>query len=236
MVFRILLEGEDSHSFICPSPYSIVGVVYQEEGSFPVTWVAWWLLRLTTSTSSLLTVSFKHHQLFLTASLPATIPWIERIWLSHHGQFFCPISPDSIHLHAPLFRSLLGYVTPDIILSLSSSVFVQLRPSIGNSPGLVSAIELRTPRHVMLWFCKMRSHPVQNSSYARLPQQDPNDPSSPVDVPLPPDKMLSRRGLLRTYWLAAVLCCGGALFGYDSGVIGWFFPFAAVATVQLLID
>ncbi|KAJ5765270.1 hypothetical protein N7520_004829 [Penicillium odoratum] len=24
----------------------------------------------------------------------------------------------------------------------------------------------------------------------------------------------------RTYWLAAVLCCGGALFGYDSGVIG----------------
>ncbi|OQD86663.1 hypothetical protein PENANT_c007G06000 [Penicillium antarcticum] len=24
----------------------------------------------------------------------------------------------------------------------------------------------------------------------------------------------------RTYWLALVLCCGGALFGYDSGVIG----------------
>lgn len=24
----------------------------------------------------------------------------------------------------------------------------------------------------------------------------------------------------RTYWLAVVLCCGGALFGYDSGVIG----------------
>lgn len=24
----------------------------------------------------------------------------------------------------------------------------------------------------------------------------------------------------RAYWLASVLCCGGALFGYDSGVIG----------------
>lgn len=24
----------------------------------------------------------------------------------------------------------------------------------------------------------------------------------------------------RTYWFALVLCCGGALFGYDSGVIG----------------
>lgn len=67
----------------------------------------------------------------------------------------------------------------------------------------------------------MRSHPAQNSSYAQLPQQDPND--SPLDT-LPPDKMLSRRALLRTYWLAAVLCCGGALFGYDSGVIGRFCP------------
>lgn len=26
----------------------------------------------------------------------------------------------------------------------------------------------------------------------------------------------------RTYWFALVLCCGGALFGYDSGVIGAF--------------
>lgn len=25
---------------------------------------------------------------------------------------------------------------------------------------------------------------------------------------------------LRIYWLAVVLCCGGILFGYDSGVIG----------------
>ncbi|KAL4894950.1 general substrate transporter [Aspergillus ambiguus] len=31
--------------------------------------------------------------------------------------------------------------------------------------------------------------------------------------------MLSK-GRFRAYWLAAVLCCGGALFGYDSGVIG----------------
>ncbi|OJJ37344.1 hypothetical protein ASPWEDRAFT_107795 [Aspergillus wentii DTO 134E9] len=32
--------------------------------------------------------------------------------------------------------------------------------------------------------------------------------------------MVASRGVFRIYWLAAVLCCGGALFGYDSGVIG----------------
>lgn len=30
----------------------------------------------------------------------------------------------------------------------------------------------------------------------------------------------ARTASLRLYWLTAVLCCGGALFGYDSGVIG----------------
>lgn len=65
----------------------------------------------------------------------------------------------------------------------------------------------------------MRSHLAQNSSYAQLPQEDLHD-SDPLEVTVPPDKMLPRRGLLRTYWLAATLCCAGALFGYDSGVIG----------------
>ena len=71
----------------------------------------------------------------------------------------------------------------------------------------------------------MRSHPAQNSSYAQLPQEDLNESDpDPLETTIPPDKMLSlsRRGLLRTYWLAATLCCAGALFGYDSGVIGSF--------------
>ena len=66
----------------------------------------------------------------------------------------------------------------------------------------------------------MWSRPAQNHSYAQLPQRDAIEPS--LDPPR--DTMPSRRGLLRTYWLAAVLCCGGMLFGYDSGVIGWVPP------------
>lgn len=49
--------------------------------------------------------------------------------------------------------------------------------------------------------------------YDQLPQQDPGDPAQP-------EKPVLRWASLRIYYLAAVLCCGGALFGYDSGVIG----------------
>lgn len=55
-------------------------------------------------------------------------------------------------------------------------------------------------------------------SYIQLPQQDPGD----LDL-VPPEsteQTTSRLAKLRLFWLAAVLCCGGALFGYDSGVIG----------------
>lgn len=69
----------------------------------------------------------------------------------------------------------------------------------------------------------MRSRHAQNSSYAQIPQQDPVDHPPDTTMEAPPNT-LSRRGLLRTYWLAAVLCCGGVLFGYDSGVIGWYSP------------
>jgi hypothetical protein len=54
--------------------------------------------------------------------------------------------------------------------------------------------------------------------YTQLSQQDPDDLGL-----VPPDSTEqkdSRLAGLRLFWLAAVLCCGGALFGYDSGVIG----------------
>jgi hypothetical protein len=35
-----------------------------------------------------------------------------------------------------------------------------------------------------------------------------------------PREVSSVRAQLRLYWLAAVLCCGAVLFGYDSGLIG----------------
>ncbi|RHZ55080.1 hypothetical protein CDV55_101630 [Aspergillus turcosus] len=55
-------------------------------------------------------------------------------------------------------------------------------------------------------------------SYIQLPQQDPGD----LDFVHPDstEQVASRLAKLRLFWLAAVLCCGGALFGYDSGVIG----------------
>jgi hypothetical protein len=56
------------------------------------------------------------------------------------------------------------------------------------------------------------------SSYTQLPQQDPD--YSAIVSPDPTEQTALRLAGLRLFWLAAVLCCGGALFGYDSGVIG----------------
>ncbi|KAF7589184.1 hypothetical protein BBP40_004672 [Aspergillus hancockii] len=56
------------------------------------------------------------------------------------------------------------------------------------------------------------------SSYTQIPQRDVNEPhdsSAELSNTLPP-----RHGLFRIYWLTVIVCCGGVLFGYDSGVIG----------------
>lgn len=63
------------------------------------------------------------------------------------------------------------------------------------------------------------------ASYSEIPQQ-PELPHNQLDWES--DEYLAMEALRlskarwRTYWLAAVLCCGGALFGYDSGVIGMY--------------
>ena len=78
----------------------------------------------------------------------------------------------------------------------------------------------------------MPSLPLSLRPYHQIPQQDPGDPGGQAQgdgldqsyqtatATAIPDKPVSRWASLRIYWLAAVLCCGGALFGYDSGVIG----------------
>ncbi|KAJ5620212.1 hypothetical protein N7510_004196 [Penicillium lagena] len=77
------------------------------------------------------------------------------------------------------------------------------------------------------WWSYTSSAPFE--SYSQIPQSD-----FPLDQPpnqLPrreddPKMELLRldKARWRTYWLATVLCCGGALFGYDSGVIGTVLP------------
>jgi len=70
---------------------------------------------------------------------------------------------------------------------------------------------------------------VTPPSYRQVPQLDPGDPgflTPDATVAIPSstsnDHAVARKAAFRIYWLTAVLCCGGALFGYDSGVIGVF--------------
>ncbi|KAF1346599.1 MFS sugar transporter-like protein [Delphinella strobiligena] len=42
-----------------------------------------------------------------------------------------------------------------------------------------------------------------------------DDKTSPSSMPT-----MSRKGMLRAYWLGCVVCLGGFLFGYDSGIVG----------------
>ncbi|GIJ99802.1 hypothetical protein Aspvir_003805 [Aspergillus viridinutans] len=64
-------------------------------------------------------------------------------------------------------------------------------------------------------------------SYIQVPQQDPDDLDTVF--PDPTEQTASLLAGLRLFWLAAVLCCGGALFGYDSGVIGGVLTFESFA-------
>ncbi|KAF9894478.1 hypothetical protein FE257_006361 [Aspergillus nanangensis] len=50
------------------------------------------------------------------------------------------------------------------------------------------------------------------SSYDQLLQNEDSTPNH--------HEFSSSRAVWRIYWLTAVVCCGGMLFGYDSGVIG----------------
>lgn len=61
------------------------------------------------------------------------------------------------------------------------------------------------------------------SSYSQLPQQPElsyHQLDWESDEYLAMETLRLSKARWRTYWLATVLCCGGALFGYDSGVIG----------------
>ncbi|KAK5791388.1 hypothetical protein VI817_006697 [Penicillium citrinum] len=60
------------------------------------------------------------------------------------------------------------------------------------------------------------------ASYTRLSQRSELDSGLREDEFQAMEELRLNKARWRTYWLAAVLCCGGALFGYDSGVIGMY--------------
>ncbi|KAJ5238370.1 hypothetical protein N7468_002989 [Penicillium chermesinum] len=67
------------------------------------------------------------------------------------------------------------------------------------------------PRQLMTWFI---TPSASKSSYTQVPQ-DPDQTQLESGSEMEASQLVKAR--LRTYWLATVLCCGGALFGYDSG-------------------
>lgn len=51
---------------------------------------------------------------------------------------------------------------------------------------------------------------------ALLPRRAPRYEDQPLSV----SPAMTRLGTFRAYWLGCVVCMGGFLFGYDSGIIG----------------
>lgn len=96
-------------------------------------------------------------------------------------------------------------------------------PSISASPPAQSP----SPESIVsAWRAKLTSWWNNTSAsfttYSQLPQssedQDPDTETNQLDPEMEALRLSNARW--RIYWLATVLCCGGALFGYDSGVIG----------------
>ncbi|PYI04595.1 hypothetical protein BO78DRAFT_169630 [Aspergillus sclerotiicarbonarius CBS 121057] len=65
-------------------------------------------------------------------------------------------------------------------------------------------------------------------SYTELPQDPELRDTTPRNPPPPPP---DSHAVFRLYWLTAIVCCGGLLFGYDSGVIGMWPPEALLNTI-----
>ena len=48
----------------------------------------------------------------------------------------------------------------------------------------------------------------------------PRSPSVILNRDNQRDPIMTQKGIIRAYWLGTVVCMGGFLFGYDSGIIG----------------
>jgi hypothetical protein len=118
--------------------------------------------------------------------------------------------------------SPLSAIMPDN--AIPSSRISRSPPRSSSSP---DSIFSTWRERLLSWWSYTSLSPFE--SYSQIPPSD-----LPLDQPtdqLPrreddPKMELLRldKARWRTYWLATVLCCGGALFGYDSGVIGTVLP------------
>lgn len=110
----------------------------------------------------------------------------------------------------PHFATMPDHVIPDSISSSPS------QPASASPDSIFSAWWAR----VTNWW---NIHPSL-ISYSQLPQvPDHRSPELEGETQDPTMEALRlSKARWRTYWLAVVLCCGGALFGYDSGVIGMY--------------
>jgi hypothetical protein len=109
---------------------------------------------------------------------------------------------------------------PDHVIqrSISRTTPAQLAQSSASSESL--ALSWRT--RISNWW---NSNSTSIASYSQLPQQSELSDHQldwESDEHLGMEALRLSKARWRTYWLAAVLCCGGALFGYDSGVIGMY--------------
>jgi hypothetical protein len=73
-----------------------------------------------------------------------------------------------------------------------------------------------SPSYILYTWRRFQPWWSTSNQYTQLPQHP-----GPQTPHLEPPATMSRfKAQWRTYWFALILCCGGALFGYDSGVIG----------------
>ncbi|KAJ6139757.1 hypothetical protein N7471_006243 [Penicillium samsonianum] len=98
----------------------------------------------------------------------------------------------------------------------------------------ISSTSLPTPRSISpfsKWYNTLHTwwNSTPTVSYSQLPQTPQLEapdaiPTMEAEAARPP------KAHWRIYWFALVLCSGGALFGYDSGVIGGVLPFHTFTT------
>lgn len=122
-----------------------------------------------------------------------------------------------------MFRSLLSFFSvnmPDHVIprSISRTTPALLARSVASPESIASSWRSQ----ISNWWNNKSTSIGFYSQIAQQPELPHNQLDWEGDDGSTMEALRLSRARWRTYWLAAVLCCGGALFGYDSGVIGMY--------------